>query len=179
MTRHAMIDIETLDTSPTSLILSVGACIFDPYSDTEPHSKTTFYPSVEEQFEYGRTVSDATLAWWKKQDVAILEASLTEDNRCSLASFAAKLNKFLVAVDKIWCQGPQFDMVIIENLFGTINHHRNWKYWQIMDSRTLFQLMPEDPRRKIQQNLHDPAEDAYWQAVCVQQCFSHFSIKKR
>ena len=47
MTTHVMIDIETLDTAPTSVILSVGAVKFDPFTDTEPHAKTLWRPHIE------------------------------------------------------------------------------------------------------------------------------------
>ena len=38
MTTHAMIDIETLATTPEAVVLSVGGVKFDPYTNQEPHS---------------------------------------------------------------------------------------------------------------------------------------------
>jgi len=84
-----------------------------------------------------------------------------------------------VGVDKIWCQGPQFDMVILENLYKQFGHHMNWAFWQVMDCRTIFNMMPVDPRKAIQQNLHSADEDAYYQAVCVQGVYQHWSIEGR
>ena len=172
----AMLDIETLDTVATSVVLSIGVVKFNERDMVEPYEKTVLLPSLDEQLDLERTTSEDTLAWWAKQDKEILDRALSEDGRVPLDNVFKSLNKYLVGVDKIWCQGPQFDMVIIENLFAQSNHHTNWKFWQIMDCRTIFNMMPKDPRKAIQQNLHDAGEDAYWQAVCVQQTYSHFGI---
>lgn len=174
-----MIDIETLDITPTAAVLTVGACKFDPYSSREPTHKQLWLPEIELQLSAGRTASDETLAWWSKQDKHIREATFTEDGRMPLEQFFAELNKYLVGIKKIWCQGPQFDMVIIDNLFNQFEHHRNWAHWQIMDCRTIFNMMPKDPRKEVQQNLHSADNDAYWQAVCVQKTYKAFGIKPK
>lgn len=179
MTTHAMIDIETLDTAPTSTVLSVGAVKFDPYTSHEPFAKTLWRPGVEEQLDRGRTVSESTLEFWAKQDEHIRESTFTDEGRIPVGEFFKELNKYLVGVDKIWCQGPQFDMVIIEDLYTQFDHHKGWAYWQIMDCRTIFGMMPRDPRKDIQQNLHSADDDAYWQAVSVQKTFKHFGVVPR
>lgn len=175
MTIHAMIDIETLDTFPTSVILSVGAVKFDPFKQ-EPYSKTLWRPNIDEQVNAGRTISDNTLQWWAQQDKHIQDTTFTDEGRITCVDFCKLLNKFLVGVDKIWAHGPQFDMVIIENLFDQIKHHKGWAFWQVMDSRTVFNMMPTDPRKGIQENLHSADDDAYWQAVCVQKAYTFFNI---
>lgn len=174
-----MIDIETLDTAPTSVVLSVGAVLFDPYTSVEPHHKMLWRPSVEEQLQAGRTTSDSTLEWWSKQDAAIRDRTFTDEGRISVNDFFKQLNKYLVGADKIWCQGPQFDMVIIEDLYTDYNHHKGWAYWQVMDCRTIFNMMPRDPRKDIQQDLHSADDDAYWQAVSVQKTYKHFEVQPR
>ena len=55
----------------------------------------------------------------------------------------------------------------------------NWFYWQVMDCRTLFKMMPADPRKAVQENLHDAQADAHWQAVCVQQFYKDFNVLPR
>ena len=179
MTIHAMIDIETLDTAPSSTVLSVGAVKFDPYNTNDPHERTLWRPGVDEQLEGGRTTSESTLEWWAKQDANVRESTFTEDGRIPLSQFFSELNKYLVGVDKIWCQGPQFDMVILEHMFDHFVHHKNWAFWQIMDCRTVFNMMPVDPRKAVQQNLHSADDDAYWQAVCVQSSYQYFGVKER
>ena len=180
MTTVAMVDIETLDVTPTSVVLSVGAVKFDPFKlGTEPHSKTLWRPDIELQVEDGRTISEDTLQFWARQPQEVQDAALSNENRLQLPEFFASLNKYLVGVGDIWCQGPDFDMVILANLFAQYEHHTNWKFYQFRDSRTLFSLMPKDPRKAMQKVLHSAEDDAYWQAISVQQAFDHFEIEPR
>jgi hypothetical protein len=179
MKTHIMIDIETLGTNPDCVILSVGAVKFDPFGTTVPQHKTLWRPNIDQQLEAGRTVDEGTLEWWSKQAADIRENAFSTDDRIDLDDFFKSLNRYMTGADKIWCQGPQFDMVIIEDLYRQFDHHRNWAYWQVSDCRTIFNMMPVDPRKAIQQNLHRADEDAYWQAVCVQRTFKHFGVQPR
>ena len=179
MATHAMIDIETLGTEPDSVVLSVGAVKFDPFQLTDPHAKTLWRPEIDAQSNAGRSVLDDTLQWWAKQPQHIQDEAFDEHGRITLSLFMAELNKYLVGVDKIWCQGPQFDMVILEDFFRDFGHHMNWFYWQVSDCRTLFKMMPADPRKAIQENLHDAEADAYWQATCVQQFYRDYKVLPR
>ena len=179
MATHVMIDIETLGTEPDCVVLSVGAVKFNPFNNEEPHAKTLWRPCAETQMDNERSVLESTLEWWAKQPAHIQDEAFSENFRMTVTSFMGELNKYLVGVDKVWCQGPQFDMVILENLFTQFNHHKGWAFWQIMDCRTIFNMMPVDPRKAIQQNLHSADADAYYQAVCVQQTYNHFSVLQR
>ena len=49
MTTHAMIDIETLATTPEAVILSVGGVKFDPYTNEEPHTFFDAKLDIDEQ----------------------------------------------------------------------------------------------------------------------------------
>ena len=172
-----MLDIETLATTPDAVVMSVGVVKFDPHSGT-PYSKTLWRPDIDEQTERDRHVSESTLEWWSKLPQHIQDDAFTEDGRIPVTEFMKELNRYCVGADKIWCQGPQFDMLILENLYIQWGHHFGWQFWQIMDCRTLFQLMPTDPRKAIQQDLHSADADAYYQAIGVQQCYEHFGITK-
>ena len=59
-----MIDIETLGTRETSVILSIGA-----YTKVDGIEKS-FYVSISQdsQFRFDRTVDRDTVSWWDKQD---------------------------------------------------------------------------------------------------------------
>ena len=126
----------------------------------------------------GRTIDDSTMAWWAKQDSKVRDEAFSEDGRINLEEMTTQLNKFLVGVDKIWCQGPAFDMVILEDLYKQLGKPTPWQFWQVRDSRTLFGLMPSDPRKEIQEDLHNALADCYYQAICVQKTFKHFGIVK-
>ena len=54
-----------------------------------------------------------------------------------------------------------------------------WNYWQIRDSRTLFNMLPKDPRKDVQMDLHNALADCYFQAKSVQKAYKNFGVKKR
>ena len=83
-----------------------------------------------------------------------------------------------VGVDQLWCQGPLFDYAILQNLYKNVNKPCPWNFWQIRDSRTIFSMMPTDPRKAIQEELHNALADCYYQAKCVQQTFKAFGVTK-
>jgi hypothetical protein len=174
MTIHAMVDIETLATSPRAVILTVGCVKFDPYTTTIPHSDFYHRLDIDAQTAMGREINDDTLGWWSQQAKHVQEEAFSDENRTNLTQFAQEFNKYLVGVDKIWYHGANFDMVLIENLFDQLQHGRTWQFYQLRDSRTLFELMPTDPRKDFDQsNLHNSLEDSRVQARAVQRTYAY------
>jgi hypothetical protein len=47
-----------------------------------------------------------------------------------------------------------------------------------MDSRTLFSVLPKDPRKSMQSDLHNALADAYYQAKAVQLAYKELGIRK-
>lgn len=179
MTTSVMVDIETLSTQPDATILTVGGVKFDPHSTREPHSEFYVRLDVDSQIALGRHVDPGTLEWWGKQDPAIQQEALGDQHRVSLTEFMGEFNKWCSNVDEIWCQGPQFDMVIIENLYAQHAHHTSWPYWKVRDCRTVFGMMPRDPRKDIQQNAHNALADSRYQAIALQRSYKHFGVTPR
>ena len=178
MATHAMIDLETLGTKPDCVILTLGAIKFNPFTNEEPHSDIYQKINIDEQDQLGRTQDDSTIEWWGKQKPEIRDEAFGDHKRESMESLTKQLNKWCVGLDYLWCQGPLFDYAILQNLYKNIGKPTPWNYWQIRDSRTLFALMPTDPRKAIQEELHNALADCYYQAKCVQQTFKHFNITK-
>jgi hypothetical protein len=173
-----MLDMETLATSPDAVILTFGAVKFDPFSSKPPSDPLYLRLDVIEQTELGRQVNDDTIAWWANQPEDIREEALSEEDRVALADFAAQLNRYVVGANKIWAQGPTFDICMIENLFRMLGIPVNWQYWQIRDSRTLFDL-GDDSAKKNNTGAHNALADAYCQAEAVQNIYNELGIKKK
>jgi hypothetical protein len=173
-----MIDLETLDTRPSSTILTLGAVKFNPFTLEEPHSELYLKLDLDEQDKLGRTVSEDTIAWWGRQDPKIQEEAFAEDGRSNISSLVSQLNKFILNADVIWAHSYGFDMTILEDLYRQVKTPIPWNFWQIRDSRTLFALLPEDPRKSMQTDLHNALADAYYQAKSVQIAYSQLGIKK-
>ena len=176
MTTHATIDIETLGTSPDTVVLTIGGIKFDPMEDDGLHSQFYYRLNADEQIEMGRTVDEKTLEWWEKQPEEIRKEALETTDRVSTEQSLKALNKWLVGVDKIWCQGPVFDIGILENLYKQIGLHHNWPFYIIRDSRTLFSLMDKDPRKEIDFAAHNALADAIVQSLCIQKVYKKLDI---
>jgi exodeoxyribonuclease VIII len=176
MTTHAMIDLETLATGFDATVLTLGGLKFNPNNMSDPHSEIYFKLDVDEQTERGRRVDDSTIEWWATQPKEVQEDAFGESDRTPVYDVLRALSKWCVGVDTIWCQGPAFDIVILEHMYKQWDHHIPWPFWLIKDSRTLFGIMPQDPRKKIEFKAHNALEDCRIQALCVQQCIKELGL---
>ena len=170
-----MLDIETLATSPDSVILTFGAIKFDPFdSSKEMREGLYFRINVDEQIELGRNVDQGTVDWWGTQNEEVREEALGENDRISLDDFTRQLNKFVVGVNRIWAQGPVFDIVILENLYRQIGKPCPWQYYLIRDSRTLLKALGDDREPGVM--LHNALADCVSQAEAVQSAVKRYKL---
>mgnify|MGYP003333511160 FL=1 len=176
MATDLMLDIETLGWHTDTVVCTLGAVKFNPYTLEEPHSGIYFRLDIDEQLNLGRSTDADTLEWWGKQPQEIREEALSEFNRQSVAQGLADLNKILVGVKNIWCQGPHFDITILESLYRQSGRPVPWNFWQIRDSRTLFSLKG-DPRSEMRLDAHNALADCYFQAIAVQKVFKKLGIR--
>lgn len=173
MTMSVMLDLETLGYRPECVILSLGAVKFDSSGTIFENQKLYIKPDVDQQLELGRVVDQSTLEWWAQQPEDIREEALTDQGRINLEQFRAQLNKFLVGVDEIWCQGPVFDICILENFYRSREWSIPWNYWQICDSRTIFKVHG-DSRKRDTKTAHNALEDCLTQARALIQVLQKF-----
>jgi hypothetical protein len=175
--KAVMLDLETLGTRPECAILTLGAIKFDPFKVDSFGASLYLRINIDEQIAIGREVQQETLDWWAKQDSAVRDEALSDNDRVSLEDATRKLNKFLVGVETIWAQGPVFDIAILENLYRQLGKPIPWNFWQIRDSRTLFGVHG-DPRVKGRAGHHDALADCIYQAQGVQQIYQKQNIIK-
>ena len=174
-----MLDIETLGTRPECVVVTLGAVKFNPYKLDDPGPGIYMRLDADEQLELGREVQDETMRWWLDQAEDVREEALGDGtDRIKLEQMYRELNRFLVGVDSIWCQGPAFDIVILENIYRQMGWPTPWQFWQIRDSRTLFGVHG-DPREKNKSGLHNALEDCVSQAQGVQKIYYRLEIEKR
>jgi len=173
-----MLDLETLSTRPEAVILSIGALKFNPFTDfIDIENSLNLKINVDQQTELGRHVQPETIDWWARQPQDVQEDAFSENDRVDIEYFLQSLNKFIVGGEGIWCQGPVFDIVILENLYRQMNQPAPWNYWQIRDSRTLFKVHG-DPREKGRQAAHNAVMDCYYQAQGIQHIYNKLKITK-
>ena len=169
---HAMIDLETLATDPHATILTIGGVKFNPYTSDEPHSEFYFKLDVDEQVRLCRTQDPGTIDWWSKQDPRIMEEAFGEEDRVGLKHFLSHMTKWMVGVDVLWGHGYGFDVTIVETLYRQMDTPIPWNFWQVKDGRTLIGLLPSDPRKTMQTDLHNALADSYYQAKAIQVAYS-------
>jgi hypothetical protein len=165
MARHLMVDLETLATSPDAVILTIGAVTFDPASN-KIFDKLYHRVDIESCDRLGMTVNDDTVEWWSKQAADVQTEAFAEDNRLPIEEVIEKFHKFAWNCDAFWSHGATFDLVILDCYYRKLNKVPPWNFWQIRDTRTLFDLGydPEMPK----EGLHNALEDASRQAIGVQ-----------
>jgi DNA polymerase III epsilon subunit-like protein len=172
MNTDIMIDMETLDVIPTATILTIGAVKFDPFGNELLESQMEkFYVKVDIDScdRIGCTVNTSTLDWWSQQSTAAQEEAFSPENRIDIVDAMNQLYKFCWGAKRVWSHGAGFDVVICEHLFRKIGKAIPWSFWEVRDTRTLFDLGINPHRPPVLK--HHALEDAWNQAVGVQNIF--------
>ena len=169
MKTHIMIDLETLDVKPTASILTIGAVKFDPRgNDIEHPDCDKFYVKVDLDScdRLGLTVNEDTVAWWAQQSAEAQEEAFSEHGRIAIEDAIQQLYKFCWGAKCVWSHGAGFDVIILEHVFNRVGRAVPWKFWQVRDTRTMFDLGIDPNRPPVLK--HHALEDAWNQAVGVQ-----------
>lgn len=161
-----MIDIETMDTKPSSIVLSIGAvkfCLKTGRLGDEFHRVL----NIQEQIDVGRTLSASTLQWWMKQSREAKEVFLKPQY-----GVLDVLNDFTEYFQKegtlfVWGNGASFDPVIIDNLYRSFKKQSPWQYWNVMDVRTIKRFLGKNDPIKNLGITHNALDDSIAQAKYV------------
>ena len=174
MAKHLMVDMETLAVTPNAVVLSLGAVHFDPHQ-TGYTDSIYFKIDLDDQDKLNREIDPNTIDWWAKQDPAIMEEAFSPEGRIPLADAMDQFHKFAWGCDAFWSHGATFDLVILENIMRQLRRPLPWNYWQLRDTRTIFDLGfdPDMP----QGSKHDALQDAIRQAVGVQNIYAKLKIR--
>lgn len=144
MPTHFSLDIETLDTATTAVVLSIGICRFDEIK-TGPFLHVGL--EIEEQLIAGRTISDNTYHWWVEQLIGMSESPFPKE-RSSIRSALGDLNGFIYANTEgnplsnayLWVRGPHFDWSILQSLAAPNTIAKTYnipiEYSHVRDQRT-------------------------------------------
>ncbi len=178
-----MFDLETLDTKPSAVVLSVGAVIWEtmyhPSKDAlsyEVKERFMRVLNMEEQFSRGRTVSQDTMLWWQRQDsMAQQEAfnpvrqpvMLVLDEFRHFANKYADLSVDDPGINAFWASPVAFDLPIWEDLAMTFSNSVPWRYNQRYDVRTVVReanlSVNGHEDLKLGGVPHTPVYDCEWQ----------------
>lgn len=179
MNNALMIDLETLCTGHTCVILTIGAVSFNPIG-RGIIERLELKPTIEDQINlYNRTISEETVAWWSKQNPQAIEEAFSDNNRESFKECMQKLYKFSWNRSTVWSNGASFDIVACETGFKQTltNEYPNpvpWPFYTIRDTRTLWDIAGVSIRDKKYgtKTTHKAIEDAEHQVIVVQDAYT-------
>lgn len=178
---HAMIDLETLALTRDPVILQIAAVRFEaaPGGAIAEAEAFNAYPMFHSQG--GGSISAATLAFWLRADATPREkiADALVNSVQPLLEVLHALGRWYHAspIAKVWSHGAAFDLAILDHAYATHGIPAPWRYKDIRDTRTLYDLAGPRPDLDPQHILwkatraivpHDALSDAIVQARDVQ-----------
>ena len=180
MANDVMIDIESLNTTPDCVILTIGAVRFDPKGNGVAE-RLELRPTVEDQTEiYNRSINEDTLRWWSEQSPEALEEALGDTGRTPFSECMETLYKFCWNRRAVWSNGASFDVVVAETAFRQVlNDKPNpipWPFYTIRDTRTLYEVAGVKLKDGGHVTSHKAVEDAERQAIVVQQAYKKLGL---
>ena len=169
MTKHCMVDLETMSVAPNAVILTLGAVHFNPRSNTIDNELYIKF-SIDDQDLLNRHIDPKTIDWWAKQNPKIIEEAFGDSERTPVKEAIKLFHKFAWGCDAFWSHGSVFDIVILENLYKQLEMATPWNYWQVRDTRTIFDIGYK--HNMPQESKHNALEDAKRQAIGVQNVYA-------
>lgn len=174
---HVMLDLETWSTRPNALIISVGACVFDPYAD-EPGER--FYAAVDPEgpMQHRRHIDAGTVMWWMSPERAAAREAWLSEEKVDLYTALDGLSTWVKsqccsqtneALEDIylWGNGAAFDNVILKTAFAGLGIEPFWKFYHDRCYRTIKALAPSVKLRQ-EETHHNALHDAVSQARHLQ-----------
>lgn len=182
MFTHIMLDLETLDTGPRSVVTSIGAVAFDPAGNTLGDK---FYAELIDdlstQQRAGRTISGDTVVWWMRQGQAAQQlfsptVGTAADARYQTVEALENFAEFIDANGardvQLWGNGADFDNIILGSLYEDLGMKKPWSYNRNRCFRTIKNL-PFPVQRPVREGTHHNAlDDAVTQARHLQAIYT-------
>ena len=178
--RDVMIDLETLATSPDAVVLTIAGIRFSSSKNyesiTDPFSMDYFYCRVDTESQIDRFIDNETLSWWAKQDQFVCEEAFSPIDRMSISDAMTAFNQWAAGADRYWANGAAFDFPILETCNRDLGLNSPWRYWQAMDARTVYKLVPNYSGPT--QSKHHALYDCLNQIQKLNYCLDKLNISK-
>lgn len=165
MAKFLMVDLETLAVTPRTVVLTLGAVTFNPFGN-EIYDELYFKIDIDDQDKLGREIDQNTLDWWAKQNLEVMEEAFDPSGRIKFEDAITQFHKFAWGCDKFWSHGSVFDLMILEDMYQQLNRTPPWEFFNLRDTRTLFDLANPEMEKSV--NQHNALFDAIRQAKGVQ-----------
>lgn len=172
---HVMLDLETMGLRPTSAIVSIGACAFDP-STLVLGKRWYGVINLQSCLDAGLTIDGGTVMWWLQQPQAARDALSKEQVSLGkgLRAFAGWLAQFDSYV-RVWGNGADFDNAMLAQAYRVCGMDVPWKFSHSRCYRTVKALAPQVEYKNA--DLHNALSDAVAQAEHLLQIVKTTGIK--
>lgn len=201
-----MVDIETLGTVAGCPVVTIGACLFDPFSCDSGEAlmarSMNVRIDVSDAIKFSTGVEGGTIRWWfEQQDEAI--KALVGDDAVSVQEAISKLWRFcheragfvdkeffeglsaLPRTCRYWAKDPDFDMQLLRYYYEhpDLDATMPWKFWECRSVRTVQDLAwpngsDDRPTFNVPGVHHDARWDAVTQALTIQAAMHRLGLSK-
>jgi exodeoxyribonuclease VIII len=170
---HVMVDLETLGTSPNSVILSLGA-VFVNFEGAE------FYKnfSIGSQDPRFFSLSMKTLQWWREQNKEVMLEAF--NGKIHLQDGLSLFKEWFPADAIIWGNGADFDIAILKYAYEHFGLDTPWSYKNtaclrtirnMVDMKRVYEAVAEQTKDEPLQ-AHQALHDAKHQALQLREIFN-------
>lgn len=169
-----MMDNETLNTTPDSVILTLGFCAFKPQEGIVAKDKGQHYTSldIQDQLDKGRTISGATIKWWMEQGEEARAAAFASG--IDLKGGLQRITEFVKSLEpnankvNMWARGQDFDIAQLNNMYESMGMVPPWMFWNSNDLRSVVRLAElkngNEWGKEREGTYHNALDDAIYQA---------------
>ena len=168
-----MIDLEGLATGPDTCILTIAAQSFDPFG--QGYSGQSYYARVTLESQEDRAIDQSTIEWWATQPAVVRDEAFNEQDRIPLDQALDGLGRLIWHSNRIWAQGPTYDMNILEHAYKSYNIALPWQFYVVRDARTVYSLCPSLEKYPAS---HHALEDCRRQILLLWDTLEYLNIKE-
>ena len=165
MTRHVMLDLETLSSQKNAAIIQLAAVSFDAQTGAVYSEFNRFTNDI-----FGHVAAD-TVAWWMQQDFAPQLGKLLQTSGVPTAQALADFCGWCSSqtIEAIWSHGATFDLPVVGSALAAAGLKTPWRYSAERDTRTLYALAPGGMPavRSVAGTKHDALYDCHVQVKQV------------
>jgi hypothetical protein len=172
MTTHVMLDVETLGLRENTVVLSIGACVFDSAG-----LGADFYIELSPDRQHG-SIDLSTIRFWLNQESKGIQCPIS--GTASVQEAIVSLGEFLGDACQgeyedlvIWANGIDFDLPKVTNLYNYLGLPVPWKYNAVRDARTIYKTFALYGTKPEHLAKHNALADAQYQASYLASIFNN------
>jgi hypothetical protein len=176
---EVMLDLETYSVNSNAIIMTIGAIKFTRTKNIYSLEECdTFYRRItfESSQALGLHSNPDTVQWWSEQSEEARYEIETPIDRIPIQQALQEFTIWLQYPRKIWSHGTIFDCIILQNSYQACNMPVPWNFYDVRDTRTLFDLGKVKIKDIPSNGSHHALHDAYRQIIGVKQALKNLNL---